>query len=264
VPRVGAKTFEQAAGFLRIIGGDHPLDASAVHPEAYPVVERIIQNTQKPINSLIGNGEFLRNLTVADFVDEIFGIPTVKDILVELEKPGRDPRPEFKTANFHEDIQEITDLVVDMVLEGVVTNVTNFGAFIDIGVHQDGLVHISELSHGFVKDPRNVVKAGDVVKVKVMDIDLARRRVALSMRLDEQSRQRISAKPIEKHEKVEPPARSHYARPAPPPVSRPRQPVDIVEKSVTHPTKEVKGKSPAQSGPFANALAAAFASARKR
>jgi len=264
VPRVGAKTFEQAAGFLRIIGGDHPLDASAVHPEAYPVVERIIQNTQKPINSLIGNGEFLRNLSVADFVDEIFGIPTVKDILVELEKPGRDPRPEFKTANFHEDIQEITDLAVDMVLEGVVTNVTNFGAFIDIGVHQDGLVHISELSHGFVKDPRNVVKAGDVVKVKVMDIDLARRRVALSMRLDEQSRQRISAKPIEKHEKVEPPARSHYARPAPPPVSRPRQPVDIVEKSVTHPTKEVKGKSPAQSGPFANALAAAFASARKR
>jgi uncharacterized protein len=227
------------------------------------VVERIIQRTQKPINSLIGNGEFLRNLTVADFVDEIFGIPTVKDILVELEKPGRDPRPEFKTANFHEDIQELTDLAVDMVLEGVVTNVTNFGAFIDIGVHQDGLVHISELSHGFVKDPRNVVKAGDVVKVKVMDIDLARRRVALSMRLDEQSRQRMSAKPIEKHEKVEqPPPRSHYNKPAPAPV-RQRQPIDIVEKTADKP-REMKGKNSAQSGPFANALAAAFASARKR
>jgi protein Tex len=263
VPRVGAKTFEQAAGFLRIVGGDHPLDASSVHPEAYPVVERIIQKTQKPINILIGNSEFLRNLTVTDFVDDTFGIPTVKDILVELEKPGRDPRPEFKTAHFHEDIRELTDLVIDMVLEGVVTNVTNFGAFIDIGVHQDGLVHISELSQGFVKDPRNVVKAGDVVKVKVMDIDLPRRRVALSMRLDQQSRQRIPPK----SETPEPMPQRTYAKPSPV-MTTARQPVDRFEKTEKvdkhPPLKDAKGKNQAQTGPFANALAAAFASARKR
>ncbi|MEZ5670969.1 MAG: Tex family protein [Thiotrichaceae bacterium] len=261
VPRVGAKTFEQAAGFLRIVGGDHPLDASAVHPEAYPVVERIIQQTQKPINLLIGNSDFLRNLTVTDFVDDMFGIPTVKDILVELEKPGRDPRPEFKTANFHEDIRELTDLAVDMVLEGVVTNVTNFGAFIDIGVHQDGLVHISELAQGFVKDPRDVVKAGDVVKVKVMDIDLPRRRVALSMRLDQQSRNRM---PSPKSEKAEVSTRSP-AKPASTVTnSKPTvTPTNEFNKR-TQPPTDNKGKNQVQQGPFANALAAAFASARKR
>lgn len=249
VPRVGAKTFEQAAGFLRILGGEHPLDASAVHPEAYPVVEKIIAKTQKPIHTLIGNGEFLRGLNVTDFVDEIFGVPTIKDILVELEKPGRDPRPEFKTANFHENIHELSDLAVDMVLEGVVTNVTNFGAFVDIGVHQDGLVHISELSHGFVKDPRNVVKAGDVVKVKVMDIDLARRRVALSMRLENGTRQ-----PSKKVEKTEArPTASNFPKPAPISKKAP----EVTEKF----TPKDKKATP---GPFANALAAAFASARKR
>lgn len=247
VPRVGSKTFEQAAGFLRILGGEHPLDASAVHPEAYPVVEKIIAKTQKPINTLIGNSEFLRSLKVTDFVDELFGVPTVKDILVELEKPGRDPRPEFKTANFHENIHELSDLSVDMILEGVVTNVTNFGAFVDIGVHQDGLVHISELSHGFVKDPRNVVKAGDVVKVKVMDIDLPRRRVALSMRLENTARQ-----PTKKIEKSE--VRQATPKPATPP------------KRLPEPTEKFTPKEKAKpiSGPFANALAAAFASARKR
>lgn len=247
VPRVGAKTFEQAAGFLRIIGGEHPLDASAVHPEAYPVVEKIIAKTQKPIDILIGNGDFLRSLNVTDFVDEIFGVPTVKDILVELEKPGRDPRPEFKTANFHENIHELSDLAVDMILEGVVTNVTNFGAFVDIGVHQDGLVHISELSNNFVKDPRDVVKAGDVVKVKVMDIDLARRRVALSMRLENGTRQ--PTKKVEKNEARQPVSK---------PTDSSKKSPEFAEKFTS------KDRAKATSGPFANALAAAFASARKR
>jgi uncharacterized protein len=182
VPRLGPKTFEQAAGFLRIMGGKNPLDASAVHPEAYPVVERISEATQRPLKSIIGDKAFLKSLEPAAFADGQFGIPTVTDIIAELEKPGRDPRPEFKTATFQEGVEKISDLKPGMQLEGVVTNVTAFGAFVDVGVHQDGLVHISELSDRFVKDPREVVKAGDVVKVRVKDVDVGRKRIALTMK----------------------------------------------------------------------------------
>lgn len=182
VPRLGPKTFEQAAGFLRIPQGSNPLDASAVHPEAYPVVERIVAKTGLSIEKLIGNHAVLSKLNARDFTDEHFGIPTVQDILRELEKPGRDPRPEFKTAKFEESVHEIADLVPGMILEGVVSNVAAFGAFVDIGVHQDGLVHVSELADRFVKDPRDVVKVGDIVKVRVQDVDVARKRISLSMR----------------------------------------------------------------------------------
>ncbi len=182
VPRLGPKTFEQAAGFLRIMGGKNPLDASAVHPEAYPVVERIAEATQRPLKAIIGDSVFLKTLKPAAFADATFGIPTVTDIIAELEKPGRDPRPEFKTASFKEGVEKISDLEPGMQLEGVVTNVTAFGAFVDVGVHQDGLVHISELSDRFVKDPREVVKAGDVVKVRVKEVDVARKRIALTMK----------------------------------------------------------------------------------
>ena len=185
VPRLGAKTFEQAAGFLRIMGGDNPLDSSAVHPEAYPVVERILADLRQPITAVTGDGRVLRQVDAKRYTDEQFGLPTVQDILRELEKPGRDPRPEFKTAAFQEGIEDLKDLTQGMLLEGVVTNVTNFGAFVDIGVHQDGLVHISMMSHKFIKDPRELVKAGDVVKVKVLEVDLQRRRIALTMKLDE-------------------------------------------------------------------------------
>ncbi|MCG3176591.1 MAG: Protein YhgF [Candidatus Omnitrophica bacterium] len=178
----GSKTFEQAAGFLRIRGGDNPLDASAVHPESYPVVERILSKTQKPISELIGNSTALKKLDAKEFTDERFGLPTVQDILAELEKPGRDPRPEFRTATFKEDINKLEDLKPGMVLEGCVTNVANFGAFVDIGVHQDGLVHISELTDGFVDDPHKIIKTGQIVKVRVVEVDLARRRVALTLR----------------------------------------------------------------------------------
>ena len=182
VPRLGEKTFEQAAGFLRINGGNNPLDASAVHPEAYPVVKRILDKTGCDIQTLIGNIGVLRKLKVSEFTDERFGVPTVKDILSELEKPGRDPRPEFKTAVFREGVESIADLKVNMELEGVVSNVAAFGAFVDIGVHQDGLVHVSELADHFVKDPREVVKVGQIVKVRVIDIDIARNRISLSMK----------------------------------------------------------------------------------
>jgi uncharacterized protein len=182
VPRLGPKAFEQAAGFLRIMNGKNPLDASAVHPEAYAVVERIAEATKRPLKSIIGDGAFLKSLKPAAFADAEFGIPTVTDIIAELEKPGRDPRPEFKTASFQEGVEKIGDLEPGMQLEGVVTNVAAFGAFVDIGVHQDGLVHISELSDRFVKDPREVVKAGDVVKVRVKDVDVARKRIALTMK----------------------------------------------------------------------------------
>ncbi|MDR6674938.1 Tex family protein [Xanthomonas sp. 1678] len=185
VPRLGEKTFEQCAGFLRIADGDEPLDASAVHPEAYPVVERIVGATGKPIKALIGDGGFLRALKPDQFTDEKFGVPTVRDILKELEKPGRDPRPEFKAARFADGVEDIKDLRPGMVLEGVVSNVAAFGAFVDIGVHQDGLVHISALSDSYVKDPRDVVKAGDIVKVKVLEVDVARKRIALTRRLDD-------------------------------------------------------------------------------
>ncbi|PRD14123.1 Tex family protein [Pantoea coffeiphila] len=186
VSRLGPKAFEQCAGFLRISQGDNPLDASTVHPEAYPVVERILASTGQSLGDLMGNPSELRNLKAVDFTDERFGVPTVSDIIKELEKPGRDPRPEFKTAQFAEGVDTMNDLLPGMVLEGSVTNVTNFGAFVDIGVHQDGLVHISSLSDKFVDDPHKVVKAGDIVKVKVMEVDLQRKRIALTMRLDEQ------------------------------------------------------------------------------
>ena len=182
VPRLGEKTFEQAAGFLRITGGDNPLDASAVHPEAYPVVEKILEKTGSDILTLIGNQSVLRQLKASDFTDDRFGIPTVKDILSELEKPGRDPRPEFKTAVFKEGVETISDLKPNMELEGVVSNVAAFGAFVDIGVHQDGLVHVSELADHFVKDPREVVKVGQIVKVRVLEVDVARNRISLSMK----------------------------------------------------------------------------------
>jgi protein Tex len=185
VTRFGEKTFEQAAGFLRIANAENPLDASGVHPESYSVVERIAQKNLREIRSLIGDSSFLRNLKATEYTDEKCGVPTVTDIIKELDKPGRDPRPEFKTAQFQEGVEEITDLVPGMILEGTVTNVTNFGAFVDIGVHQDGLVHISALSHNFIKDPREAVKAGDIVKAKVMEVDVARRRIALSLRLDD-------------------------------------------------------------------------------
>lgn len=183
VSRLGEKTFEQAAGFLRVMNGDNPLDASAVHPEAYPLVQQIAAGTDRDIRSLIGDSAFLKRLDPKQFTDETFGLPTVTDILQELDKPGRDPRPEFKTASFQDGVEELKDLEPGMILEGVVTNVTNFGAFVDIGVHQDGLVHISSLSEKFIKDPREAVKAGDVVKVKVMEVDIPRKRIALSMRM---------------------------------------------------------------------------------
>lgn len=182
VPRLGEKAFEQAAGFLRIMDGDNPLDASAVHPEAYPVVNAILDDTGKSIRDLIGQSQFLRSLSPANYTNAAFGLPTVSDILQELEKPGRDPRPEFKSVQFKEGIEKITDLEPGMRLEGVVTNVANFGAFVDIGVHQDGLVHISHLADDFVKDPRDVVKAGDMVKVRVLEVDVARQRISLSMK----------------------------------------------------------------------------------
>ncbi|WP_374352607.1 Tex family protein [Chitinimonas sp.] len=185
VPRLGDKTFELAAGFLRVMNGSNPLDASAVHPEAYPVVEKILAKVQREVKGLIGDSGTLKQLNPADFADERFGLPTVRDILSELDKPGRDPRPEFKTASFQDGVEDIKDLRLGMVLEGVVSNVAAFGAFVDIGVHQDGLVHISALSKTYVKDPRDVVKAGDVVKVKVMEVDVGRKRIALSMRLDD-------------------------------------------------------------------------------
>jgi uncharacterized protein len=182
VPRLGDKAYEQAAGFLRIMSGENPLDASAVHPETYPVVNAILDDTGKSISELIGQSPFLRGLNAANYTNENFGLPTVTDIIQELEKPGRDPRPEFKSAQFKEGIEKITDLQIGMMLEGVVTNVANFGAFVDIGVHQDGLVHISHLADVFVKDPRDVVKTGEMVKVKVLEIDVARKRIALSMK----------------------------------------------------------------------------------
>ena len=185
VPRLGPKAFEQCAGFMRIAEGKNPLDASGVHPEAYPVVEKILQATAQSIQDLMGNASVVRQLDAKQFIDEQFGLPTVQDIFKELEKPGRDPRGEFKTAVFAEGVEEITDLKPGMILEGTVTNVTNFGAFVDIGVHQDGLVHISSLSDKFVEDPHQVVKTGDIVKVKVLEVDVPRKRIALTMRLDE-------------------------------------------------------------------------------
>jgi uncharacterized protein len=190
VPRLGDKTFEQAAGFLRIVNDKHPLDRSAVHPEAYPVVERILARINKNITEVMGNREVLKTLKPGEFTDEKFGEPTVRDILAELEKPGRDPRPEFKTAAFQEGVESLNDLQPGMLLEGVVTNVAAFGAFVDIGVHQDGLVHVSALANRFVKDPHEVVKAGQIVKVKVLEVDVKRQRIALTMRLTDTTESR--------------------------------------------------------------------------
>ncbi|MFC3094075.1 RNA-binding transcriptional accessory protein [Alteromonas sediminis] len=185
VERLGPKAFEQAAGFLRIVEGDNPLDSSAVHPEAYPVVDAIVNDTQVAVNDLIGNTEVLKALSPERFINDDFGLPTVKDILSELDKPGRDPRPEFKTAAFKDGVNTLSDLKVGMILEGVVSNVANFGAFVDVGVHQDGLVHISALTNKFIKDPRDVVKTGDIVKVKVIEVDVERKRISFTMRLDD-------------------------------------------------------------------------------
>lgn len=228
MPRLGDKTFEQAAGFLRVMGGSNPLDASAVHPEAYPVVERILKKNDRDMAQVIGDGAFLRRLQVNDYTDGTFGAPTVQDIVAELEKPGRDPRPEFKTAEFQEGVETLADLKPNMVLEGVITNVTNFGAFVDIGVHQDGLVHISAMSDKFIKDPREVVKAGDVVKVKVMEVDLQRKRIGLSMRMSDEAGKAAERAPRQQH------------RNAPP--KRERRPAELAPQG---------------------ALAAAFAKARK-
>ncbi len=213
VPRLGEKTFEQAAGFLRVIGGENPLDASAVHPESYPVVQKILADIQRDMKAVIGDTSLIKTLNPAKYADEKFGVPTVSDILRELEKPGRDPRPEFTTATFKEGVEEISDLRPDMILEGVVTNVAAFGAFVDIGVHQDGLVHISALSNTFVKDPHTVVKAGQVVKVKVLEVDVKRKRIALTMRLSdsapaagskpEQRGDRQDAKRLGQHQRQE-------------------------------------------------------------
>ncbi|MBW3697633.1 RNA-binding transcriptional accessory protein [Vibrio sp. T187] len=186
VARLGPKAFEQCAGFLRIMDGKNPLDASSVHPEAYPVVKAIAEKNQKAITSLVGDSDFLRGLHAIDYTDDNFGVPTVTDIIKELDKPGRDPRPEFKTATFADGVNSVSDLEPGMILEGVVSNVANFGAFVDIGVHQDGLVHISALTDRFVSDPREVVKAGDIVKVKVMEVDVQRKRIALSMRMKDE------------------------------------------------------------------------------
>jgi uncharacterized protein len=198
VSRLGEKAFEQAAGFLRIMGGENPLDASCVHPEAYPIVENILATSMRQINDIIGNTSFLKTLDPHQFVTEKFGLPTIKDIFKELEKPGRDPRASFQTAQFKEGVETLNDLQEGMILEGIVTNVANFGAFVDIGVHQDGLVHISELSHEFIKDPRNVVKTGQIVKVKVLEVDKPRKRISLSMCL-EKSKER-SATPAQRNE----------------------------------------------------------------
>jgi uncharacterized protein len=239
IPRLGEKTFEQAAGFLRIRNGENPLDASSVHPEAYPVVERIIANVEQPIHVLMGNKTLLRSLNPENFVDERFGIPTVTDILAELEKPGRDPRPAFKTANFNEDVKTLEDLQEGMVLEGVVTNVTHFGAFVDLGVHQDGLVHISALSNDYVEDPRRVVKAGDVVKVKVLNVDLKRQRIALTMRLEE-------GLPAKERKKTSTPKKSSSSR--------------KFNKRPSSPEKKREKEAP----DFVGAMAIAFEKARQR
>lgn len=217
VARLGPKAFEQCAGFLRVMNGKNPLDASAVHPEAYPVVKTIAEKNGKAIDAIIGNTEFLRSVAANDYISADFGLPTVTDIISELDKPGRDPRPEFKTATFAEGVNTVSDLELGMILEGVVSNVANFGAFVDIGVHQDGLVHISALSDTFVSDPREVVKAGDIVKVKVMEVDAQRKRIALTMRLNdtpgEDNRpQRQSNKPQQHNERTQAPRSSSPAR----------------------------------------------------
>jgi len=218
VARMGDKTYQQAAGFLRIMNGENPLDSSCVHPEAYPIVEKIVSNLSKSIKETIGNHELLKSVNANNFVDEEHGLPTVTDIIKELEKPGRDPRPTFKTVQFKEGVEEITHLKVGMILEGVVSNVANFGAFVDIGVHQDGLVHISELTNKFIDDPRKVVKAGEIVTVKVIEVDTERKRISLSMKLEEDrtQRQQPKAKPAKRQQHA-------HKKPAKKPSQKPKQ-----------------------------------------
>ncbi len=232
VARLGPKAFEQAAGFLRIVNGKNPLDASSVHPEAYPVVDKIVRRSDVAVNDLIGNTELLKQLSPDDFTDGTFGLPTVKDIISELDKPGRDPRPEFKTATFKDGVNTVADLKPGMILEGVVSNVANFGAFVDVGVHQDGLVHISALTNKFIKDPRDVVKTGDIVKVKVLEVDVDRKRISFTMRLDEKQTQQ---RPTQQRDNHKPKGKSA------PRVSKPQP----------------------QNGAMGNAFADAFAKAKK-
>ncbi|KAA0573713.1 RNA-binding transcriptional accessory protein [Azospirillum sp. B21] len=246
VARLGPKTFEQAAGFLRIRDGENPLDGSAVHPEAYPVVQRIVKTTGRDLGSVIGDARFLRGLNAEEFTDERFGVPTVEDIIKELEKPGRDPRPEFKTATFKEGVEELKHLQPGMMLEGVVTNVTAFGAFVDIGVHQDGLVHISQLANSFVKDPHTVVKAGDVVKVKVLEVDIPRKRIALTMRMGEEA-----PRPARREERRE------ERGPA-----RPQQGAPQQDRRPAAPAPKVAAKPAKAPEPVNSAFAEAFARAQ--
>ncbi len=253
VSRLGAKTFEQAAGFLRIREGEHPLDASAVHPETYTLVEQIAAVNRQPLAELVGNSEFVRQLKPADYVTEQFGVPTICDILAELEKPGRDPRPAFVTATFLEGVNAISDLQVGMVLEGVVTNVANFGAFVDIGVHQDGLVHISQLTSKFVKDPREVVRTGDVVKVRVEEVDVQRKRIGLTMRLDE-SGEKAVARPEKRLDK-----REERGRPSSSGRAEQRKP----DAKPQHSRKPAKESPAAANSAMGDALAAALAKMRK-
>ncbi len=275
VPRLGDKTFEQAAGFLRINQGDNPLDASAVHPEAYPLVERILTDCQKPIKVLLGDSQFLRSLDPRRFIDNQFGLPTVNDILKELEKPGRDPRPEFKAPTFKEGVESLNDLQADMVLEGVVTNVTDFGAFVDIGVHQDGLIHISALSKEYVKHPRDVVKTGDIVKVKVLEVDLTRKRVALTLNLNDNSRDVVRDTAAAPERKREPrPQQANTARP--PRTEHDKNKTgaregqakrgDRNDKAAQAASKFADKGKPAQPlvGAFSEALSAALANAKKK
>ena len=258
VPRFGEKAFQQSAGFLRVRDGDEPLDASAVHPEAYPLVRNILAETGKPITALIGDSTTLRRLDPARFTDERFGLPTVKDILAELEKPGRDPRPEFKTAQLKEGVETLKDLKPDMILEGTVTNVTNFGAFVDVGVHQDGLVHISALADRFVKDPHAVVKSGDLVKVKVMEVDLVRKRIALSMRLGDVAPERTAGDASDSRSQGrEPRPRAHI------PPGRPGRSADA--RPASDGRGAARAKAPAASeAPGGGTMADAFAKAKRR
>jgi uncharacterized protein len=253
VSRLGAKTFEQAAGFLRIRDGEHPLDASAVHPEAYTLVEQIAAVNRHPLAELVGNSEFVSQLKPSDYVTEQFGLPTIRDILAELEKPGRDPRPEFVTATFRDGVNALADLQPGMILEGVVTNVANFGAFVDIGVHQDGLVHISQLTNKFIKDPREVVRTGDVVKVRVEEVDVQRKRISLTMKLEPVA---VAA------------ANSDVRKPQATPQERSRQQRDRRQDAPqTHkpqaPKKPAKEPTLATNSAMGDALAAALAKMRK-
>ncbi|QTR51958.1 Tex family protein [Thiothrix unzii] len=248
VSRLGAKTFEQAAGFLRIRDGEHPLDASAVHPETYTLVEQIAAVNRQPLVELIGNSSFIHSLKPSDYVTEQFGLPTIRDILAELEKPGRDPRPELVTATFREGVNAISDLQAGMILEGVVTNVANFGAFVDIGVHQDGLVHISQITSKFIKDPREVVRTGDIVKVRVEEVDVQRKRISLTMRLEDDGQKAPAQKPA---------ARTERQTPKPP--SEPQQ----ARGQFNNPKKPAKAAPPAANSAMGDALAAAFGKFRK-